>query len=316
MFSGNGFILFFIIAAGVSCGYLLRRAKLLDVGAARIISLVVLVTTYPAVAFLSIWPTPLQTKFALLPCIQGLSLIILIVMVLGLSRLHRLNSTDRGAFILACALSNQGYAMGGLVCYLVYGPKSLALTQIYGFFWGPLIVLVIFPLANHFNPDSAHKSLGRIIFNGIWHIRSLGIIGVLAGIIFSLLNVPYPSWVGTYRLVGIIMLLGTFCIYGIIGLNLHLSDIRGYTRLCFSQAGVKFIIAPLLGVLMVSLFGLKSHELPAKVVLTMAFMPAAVNSVLISNIFGLNGRLASALFVVNTVLFLGVVLPLLYWLYF
>ena len=316
MFSGNPLIIFCIIAAGVSCGYFLRRAKLLDIRAARMISLIVFVTTYPAVAFLSIWPTPLETRFALLPCIQGLSAIIMIVVVLAVSRLHRLSRMDRGAFILACALSNQGYTMGGLVCYLFYGSQGLALAQIYCFLWGPLVVLVIFPLANHFNPDSAQESPGRIIWNGVWHIRSLGIIGLLAGIIFSLLNVPYPSWVGTYRLVGIIILLGTFTIYGIIGLNLHLSDIRGYTGLCFSQAGVKFVIAPLLAVLMITLFGLKSHELPAKVALTMAFMPTAVNSVLISNIFGLNGRLASALFVVNTVLFLGVVLPLLYWLYF
>ena len=62
---------------------------------------------------------------------------------------------------------------------------------------------------------------------------------------------------------------------------------------------------------MVSLFGLKFQELPAKIVLTQGFMPAGVYSVLLSNIFGLNARLASALFVVNTGLFLLVVLPIL-----
>jgi predicted permease len=41
------------------------------------------------------------------------------------------------------------------------------------------------------------------------------------------------------------------------------------------------------------------------------FMPTAVSSVLIANLFGLNTRMASALFVVNTVIFLVLVLPIL-----
>ena len=97
----------------------------------------------------------------------------------------------------------------------------------------------------------------------------------------------------------------------VIGLNLHVSDIGKYVRLYLTQAGVKFVIAPLVALLMVSLFHLEAHDLPGKIVLTQAFMPAAIYSVLLSNIFGLNARLASAMFVVNTLVFLVIVLPLL-----
>jgi predicted permease len=173
------------------------------------------------------------------------------------------------------------------------------------------VVLLIFPLANHFNPHSGQKSLGRVIFEGIWHIRSTCIIAMIAGIIFSLLKIPYPSWIKGYHLMQILIVVGAFITYAVIGLNLHLGDIRKYIRLYFTQAGVKFVVAPLMALLMISLFGLKFHDLPAKVVLTQGFMPAGVYSVLLSNIFGLNARLASALFVVNTGLFLLVILPLL-----
>ena len=308
--SGNPFVfVLLIIVGGLCCGYLLRRGKLLGDRASQIISLIVIVISYPSVAFLSIWPSTLQSKFALLPCIQVLSLIIMVAVSLIVSRLHRLTKTDRGTFALACALSNLGYTMGGLVCYFFYGSDGLALAQIYVTFWNPAIVLLIFPLANHFNPRSAQKSLGQVIFSGIWHIRSACVIGLAAGITFSLLKIPYPSWIKTYHLVQILMVVGTFITYAVIGLGLHLGDIRGYTRLYLSQAGVKFVIAPLLAVVMINLFGLEVHDLPAKVVLTQAFMPTAVYSVLISNIFGLNARLATALFVVNTGLFLLVVLP-------
>ena len=59
------------------------------------------------------------------------------------------------------------------------------------------------------------------------------------------------------------------------------------------------------------LLGLRAWELPGAVAVIQGFMPAAVNSVLIASLFGLNARMASALFVVNTAIFLVLVLPIL-----
>jgi predicted permease len=104
---------------------------------------------------------------------------------------------------------------------------------------------------------------------------------------------------------------GTFGAFAVIGLSLHLGQIRKYISLYLGQAAVKFMVAPLLALVMIAVFGLKSNQLAAKVVLTQGFMPTAVNSVLIANLFGLNSRLASAMFVVNTAIFLLIVLPIL-----
>jgi predicted permease len=50
-----------------------------------------------------------------------------------------------------------------------------------------------------------------------------------------------------------------------------------------------------------------------KVVLVEAFMPVAIQAVMIANLFHLDGRMASTLWLVNTVLFALVPLPVLVW---
>ena len=312
MHSEGSFLLVAVImVGGILCGYLLRRRKIFSDKGRRIFSLVMLLSTYPVVGLLAVWRMPLQRQFAVLPLIQVLLIILLIGASLAVSYIHRLTKTDRGVFVCACALSNIGFTMGGLVCYVAYGAEGLGLAQIYPMLWHPVGVLVVFPLAYHFSPHSAQRSLGSVVWHGIWHIRSVVMAGVMVGIILSLKEVAYPSWIQEYRVLELTMIIGTFLAYSIIGLSLYLGQIQKYIRLYFSQAAVRFVISPLLALLLVALFGLRISELPGKVVLTMGFMPSAIYTVLIANLFDLNSRLASALFVVNTAVFLVIVLPLL-----
>ena len=300
-----------VIIGGVLCGYLLRRLRILDECHGPRISLLVVAIGLPVITCLSVWPIAIESRFTLLPVIQVLSFIVVLLICVRLSRFHGLGKTDRGTFVLACALSNQGYTMGGLVCYLLFGAIGLGLSRIYVAFWPPLVVLVLFPLANSYSGRSGKKSMGPVIFEGIWHVRSLSMVGLGMGIAFSLLKVPYPGWIETYYLLKILVIAGTFVSFGVVGLSLHPDHIGKYGRLYLSQGFVKFIIAPLVSLVLVVLLGFRARELPGAVAVIQGFMPTAVNSVLIGNLFGLNTRMASALFVVNTVIFLVLVLPIL-----
>ena len=299
------------IVVGLCCGYLLRKLRLLGERATSILATIVVSVTYPTVAFLAIWPASLQRKYILLPLICSASVVIMLLVSLAVSGLYRLSKTDRGAFVMACGLSNFGYTMGGLVCYLFYGEDGLALSQVYVVLWMPMVFLVFFPFANCFATGQEHKSTLRVIWKGIWHVRSLGLLGSVLGISFALTHVPYPAFLGRYQVLKIVVLAGVFITYGVIGLNLRLGEVRKYVRLYFAQAVVKFAIAPLLALLLITIFGLDYNQLLTKVVLTLAFMPTAVIGVLICNVFGLNARLASAMFVINTLVFLLIVLPIL-----
>ncbi len=301
-----------VIVGGVLCGYLLRRLRIIDERHGPRIALLVVAVGLPLITCLSVWPITIESRFTLLPVIQTLSFIVVLLISVVLVRLHSLGKqTDRGTFVLACALSNQGYTMGGLVCYLFFGAIGLGLSRIYVAFWPLLLVLVLFPLANSYSGQSAKKSIGTVIFEGIWHVRSLSMVGLGVGIAFSLLKVPYPHWIQTYYLLKILVIVGTFVSFGVIGLSLHLDHIGKYGRLYLSQGFVKFIIAPLVSVVLVVLLGFRAWELPGAVAVIQGFMPTAVNSVLIASLFGLNTRMASALFVVNTAIFLVLILPIL-----
>ena len=300
-----------VVGGGVSGGYLLRRLGVLRERHAPNISMGLLMVAYPSIAFLAIWSVSLEIKLVALPFIQLLSFFGMLGASLVLSRLHNLNQKDRGTFLMACAMTNQGFTMGGMVCYMLHGQEGLGLAQLYVILWAPLTLLVIFPLANYYNPRETGSSVGQVLVRGIWHPRTLSGAGLVAGLIFSSLKVPYPAWIKTYDVVRILVIAGTFSYTGMIGLSLHFGRIQRYFRLYLTQGVIKFVIGPLLALLFIFIFGLRLDTTVGAVALTQGFMPSAVNTVMIANLFGLNARMASALFVINTAIFLLVVLPFL-----
>ncbi len=300
-----------VIVGGVACGYLLRRLGILRERHAPAISMVLFMTAYPTIAFLAIWSVSLEIKLVALPFIQALSFFGLLGASLALSRLHNLNPKDRGTFLLSGTMANQGFTMGGLVCFMLLGQEGLGLAQIYVIFLAPLTLLVVFPLANYYNPRETGSSVWQVFGRGIWHPRTLAGAGLVAGLIFSSLKIPYPAWIKTCDLVKILIITGTFCYVAIIGVSFHFGRLQRYIRLYMTQSLVKFVIGPLLALLFICLFGLKLDSAAGAVALVQGFMPSGVNTVLFSNLFGLNARMASALFVVNTAIFLLIILPIL-----
>ena len=232
-----------IIIGGVLCGYLLRRLRILDECHGPKISLLLVAVAIPVITCLSVWPIDIETRFTMLPVIQILSFTVILLICVKLSQFHSLGKADQGTFVLACALSNQGFTMGGLVCYLFFGAIGLGLSRIYVAFWPPMVVFILFPLAQSYSVQTGKKSIRAVIFKGICHVRSLSMVGLLMGIAFSRLRVPYPVWIETYYVLKILLIVGTFVSFGLVGLGLHLDHIGKYARLYLSQGFVKFIIS-------------------------------------------------------------------------
>ena len=94
-----------------------------------------------------------------------------------------------------------------------------------------------------------------------------------------------------------------------IGVTIRLSAIRKHVSEYFSVSLQKFLILPLLGLGLSYLFGL--GDLSRKVVFILATMPAAINSIVIVNVFNLDRDLTNSLFLVTTALFVILLFPLL-----
>ena len=98
----------------------------------------------------------------------------------------------------------------------------------------------------------------------------------------------------------------------VIGLTLHLSRLKDYLAECASLSPSSSWPrrSRRLGlILLVRAAGLHLDPLRINVMLVESAMPTAVFAVVAANLYGLNARLASLLFVINTAVFLAVVLP-------
>ncbi|MBN2298898.1 MAG: hypothetical protein JXM72_09900, partial [Deltaproteobacteria bacterium] len=73
---------------------------------------------------------------------------------------------------------------------------------------------------------------------------------------------------------------------------------------------IKFLMVPAAAFLVLSIVNMESNV--EAVILIQSFMPAAIYSVVASVLFDLDTRLASNLFVLNSIAFLILVLPLLF----
>ncbi|MCG3180007.1 MAG: hypothetical protein BIFFINMI_02361 [Phycisphaerae bacterium] len=315
--SKPGLVVFMLtlIVGSISMGYLGRRAGLGE-RAARRMSYFVVMVPYTLIAFLAILGLRFHRQYIALPFIgfaimgAGLGLGLL------LARLMRMPDRQAGAFVLTCGASNLGFTMGGFVNYLLFGQQGLGLAAMYTIYWNFGMVLVLYPIARHFGHGGG-QPLWRLVLNSFWDIRSLPLVGVAVGLTLNLTGHHLPAFVGEYHVLRWLIIGGVFVSFATTGLTLHFGGLGRHGGL-FAAIGVaKFLFLPAVGAALVWLMAAMGWPLPSpagKVVLVQASTAVAIYAVLISNMFGLDDRLASIIFVINTTCYLLIVLPLVVWL--
>ncbi len=304
------FILFQILIIVPFVGGSLIRSRLKDSAllAKRVIT-VNLTSVEPFVVLWSIWGLDLQRQFFILP-LAGLSMVLVgfllgMVLVLPLRRRERSRST----YIISSSLANHGFTMGGFLCYLFGGLDGLGLSAIFLIYFLPFTFLFIFPYAGMSGSGRGLKNLfSPAVFKEFFLTpRNMPLYAsvtalVLQGAGVKRPDIPFPA--------DIFLMVTILLYYFSLGINFRLSDIRAVGMEQVTMACSKFILLPLItwGILQVIDFSRPVES----VILLESFMPAAVYSVLSSILFDLDVSLASALFVINTVLFILLVLPLLF----
>ena len=168
-----------------------------------------------------------------------------------------------------------------------------------------------FPLAGAFAGQRVQISLSGFV-RSLFDVRCMPLLGILTGLALNLSGVSRPDWIAACHVIDFFVLGCTAIMFFVIGLRLHFSQLGEYLRPCLSLAGIKFIASPIAPAILLALArasGVRVGVLPGKVALVEATMPVALFAVVAANLYGLNARLASLLFVANTVMFLVLVLP-------
>ncbi|HEW79906.1 MAG TPA: hypothetical protein ENH34_08095 [Phycisphaerales bacterium] len=103
-----------------------------------------------------------------------------------------------------------------------------------------------------------------------------------------------------------------------IGLRVNLSRLKNYINLYFLLAAVKFILTPAAALLIIWLLALTGQNLTGpvkKVIIVLSVTPSAVLMVTMSNVFDLDGPLASALWLITMAIFAAIVVPVLFFVF-
>jgi len=228
----------------------------------------------------------------------------------GLARLHaRHTAPDRGAYIVASAISNYGFTLGGFVCLLFCrdGQKALSMQTIFIFPLVAYIYLLWFPIGRYYGTMQKNVTPLQSFLTAFRDITTLPLAGTLAGLAINFSGAAQPEFFAPVKwvLVYVGTAASTFCI----GVTLRPRSIGTYKRENASVSITKFLVAPLLGYGLARLFGIDGTA--QQVIVILCSVPVGLFSSFAASLFGLNRDLTNSLFLVNTVLFLLVILPLL-----
>jgi predicted permease len=302
------------LVLATAAGYLCRRLRWLPESAGEGIMTFVAVFGHPSVAFLSVWGTRLQASDAVLPFMAAVHAAVMIGVCLAGARWVTPNRQEQGLFALAGGVGNNGFTMGAFVLYLLYGEPGLGLGNIYILLFMPFVVLVMYPLGRYYASAQPNQSLGSLMVRSLLDWRSLGLPAIGVAIGLSALGVPRPAAVAEWQVVDVLVYTVTPLAFFGIGLRLHFSRVLPLWRMLLWLGLVRFGLGALTGVGLAALTWLTPwpiRDLRWNVYVIEAFVPTSVTMVAVANMFGLRAREASVLFVVNTLCYLVLVLPVL-----
>ena len=287
-------------------GYALRRAGLLKRSWARPLMAFNIVFGHSGVVLLTSWNVRMKGELVFLT-LTGLTLA---MVNMGVGRLAggvlSLPRRRLGAYIMASSMSNVGYTLGGLLCFLFLGEEALGEQVIYVAYFSFYMVLAVYSVGRYYG-EGAQKGFLRAVLASLRDVRSMPLVALAAGLGLNAGGMERPASLAPVTTVLIIC--ATVISMTSVGLTVEVRAVRNYLRECFALAATKFLWTPLLGLGLCYAFGLQGLE--RKVVFILSTMPCAIFSTVMAELFKLDTDLANSAFLTTTGFFLAAVLPVL-----
>jgi len=306
-----------VLVGGLVSGYLASSRFGLPERFAKKIMTAVLVSFNWLIALLVIWRMQLTGRLIWLPIVGVVLMLTITALSTGLFHFLDLDRKSRLTLILAAGLSNMGYTGGAFICYALFGAEGLALANIYPLFWLPLVYLIFFPLLK-IHELRLRDSNAKFRFGQVLDFRFLVLPAVIVAIILNLTGLESPAFIAKLHIIDILVYIASSLAFFAIGLQVNLSRLKNHINLYFRLALVKFILTPVVAILLIWLLALTGQNLTVlaqRVIIVLSVAPSAVLMVTMSNVFDLDGPLASALWVVTTAVFAAIVVPVLFFVF-
>ncbi len=305
-----------LIVGSFAIGYACRKAKLLGETVSRWIMTIISVFGYATLQLFALWGLKLSAEMIWLPILGGLNMLLMGLLGMASGRLVYKDTGERGLFAISSGLCNTGITMGGLVLLAFYGEGGLGRMSLYCIMWTPIVIGMLYPMCRHYSPHFEGGSLGKLMLRSVFDWRSIGLPMAVGGIVLSLTLGPErrPAWVSNWHIIDIIAYSTNAAAYFAIGLRTSLRHTKHIGRLIAGTAVMRFAVSAgvALGLVFITTRFATISTMNINVILIESVMPVAVTMVAGANMFRMNTQAASTLFVINTFMFLAIMLPILF----
>lgn len=259
----------------------------------------------------SFWLLPIDSTLIIIPVFS--ILFTTLGGILGYAVFGRkfTNLLDKGAYVICCGLANVG-TLAGLAGYIIYGEMSFAYIQLYAAPQNMMFVLMFLPLGQYFRDlydygktdKEYHIDWRKTLFTS----KQIGVLGTIVGILLHALNVPRPAAVNL--LFPVLVHGGAWLALLPVGFQINFGQARLYYKKVANMLALKFIVMPVLVYAIARLLFDNPDILGTLVLISAA--PAAINSVIATSLCQLNVDLSVAAFILTTLAYLLVFMPLFY----
>lgn len=301
-----------LIFLTTALGYVSRRRQWVPERAAEYLMTAVIVCGYSIVGLLSVWTTRLSGLDIWLPVLGAVHVVLATGAGMVSGRLVSRQRDQAGMFAVLTSMGNNGFTMGGFICYILFGEAGLAKTSLLGIMWPVVVSGLVYPVARHYATEGPAKPLARLVRESLLDYRSIGLPMLIVGVLLSMGGVPRPAWISDWSIVDILMWLTGATAYFSIGLRLRFAHVWPLRKLIAALAGTRFVVGLALGLLLAAVTLLTPWPmdgLNARIFVIESFVPTAITAVAVANMFRLRPQEASMLFTVNTAMYLVIVLP-------
>jgi hypothetical protein len=213
---------------------------------------------------------------------------------------------QRGAFIVSICLSNHGYTLLGLVAMILFGDEGIAQATYAWLFIVPFMVFVCFPLGRYYGEGGGRMPARQLLVKTITDPKSVLVVAMAAGILLNLTGVARPECCA--HIVRAMVYVGTITTGLAVGLLLRGSALRRFVRENAFSFAYRSTLYPGMFLVMAMWAGL--DRLNTNVLVLFGIVPSALFASMIADLFDLDTDLTSSLFIVSTLLFVFIVLPL------
>lgn len=263
---------------------------------------------YPVLSVLTFWVLPLSLEFIWLPILGVVMAVVGGAVAWWQARKKFADPKEIGGYIIAAILSNI-LTLGGLCVYILYGERAYAYTNLMQLLQTVIVFLFCYPLAQYYRSQSDHTPTQKAaLLSVLFHRNQLPVLGLLMGIGLYLSGLERPAWIGAA--VDPLVHISAWAALVPVGYSVMLSKIKEYGRVVADMVWIKFLVIPLITSL--AAWFVIDDKVAFQSVIILSATPTAVSAVIAAKINEINVHVTMAAFIITTVLFLGVVFPVLF----